>query len=254
MSIKDLFSQPEKFTEHNPLSPAAMAANKWDQREGEIIVQNYNLRKIALGLMFVCMSLAAGLIYQSLQSSIIPYVVEVDSTTGEIRNIGTVASSKNYEPSEAVYKYFLSQFIKNSREIPLDPVVFKSHLSLAHSFLTRDASAKFQAQMKDENLADRFGRETIQVNITSVLPLEGGNSYQVCWDEERFIIGTGDKTIVPYRAILTVQTIETKDEKQLEINPLGVYITDFNWSKDASAINLTQKNNTAVQKSTENNN
>lgn len=237
MKIKDLFEKPEKFTEYTPDSPAVRVAKKLDEYDGEIIVQNYSLRKIALGLMLVCIALVAGLLYQSSKSSVMPYVVEVDTTTGQVLNVGTVKESKEYSPSEEVYKYFLGQFIKNSREIPLDPVVFREHLASAYAFMTRDAAAKFQAQMRDENISERFGHETVQVNITSILPMEGGNSYQICWNEERFIIGTGEKTVIPYRSIFTVQIIETDDEIQLQINPLSLYITDFNWSKDASAVN-----------------
>lgn len=151
--------------------------------------------------------------------------------------MGTVDDSRNYKPSESVYKYFLGQFIKKSREIPLDPIVYKEHISMAYAFLTRDAGMKFQSCMKDEKIEERFGHETVQVNITSILPLNGGHSYQIRWNEEKFIIGSGEKIITPYSAVFTVQMIETDDAEQLKVNPLGLYISDFNWSKDASAVN-----------------
>ena len=62
MNIKTLFSKPEKFTEYEPESPAARAARKWDEREGEIIVQNYNLRRLLVGLLAVVMVMTVGLV------------------------------------------------------------------------------------------------------------------------------------------------------------------------------------------------
>ena len=88
MNIKNLFSKPEKFTNYEPESPAARAARKWDEREGEIIVQNYNLRRLLVGLLTVIIFLTVGLVYKSLSSNVMPYVVEVDTMTGAIRNVG----------------------------------------------------------------------------------------------------------------------------------------------------------------------
>ena len=48
--MKSLLSKPEKFTNYEAISPAMRAARKWDEREGEIIVQNYNLRRLLVGM------------------------------------------------------------------------------------------------------------------------------------------------------------------------------------------------------------
>ena len=237
MNIKSLFQKPEKFTSYEPLSPAARAAKKWDEREGEIIVQNYNLRFMLTVSMLVIMTLGIALVYKSLSSSIMPYIVEVDQVSGQVRNVGTVEAARNYKPGEEVYKYFLSRFVKNTREIPLDPVVYKENLIEANGFLTRDAANKLQTMLRTEKITDKFGIQTVQINISTVLPMEGGHSYQVRWTEETFTLGSGDKKVIPYSGIFTVQTIKSEDEKQREINPIGLYISDFSWSKDATAIN-----------------
>ena len=87
--MKSLLSKPEKFTSYEPESPAARAARKWDEREGEIIVQNYNLRRLLAGLLGVIMILTVGLVYKSLSANVIPYIVEFDTVTGAVCNVGT---------------------------------------------------------------------------------------------------------------------------------------------------------------------
>ena len=243
MNVKELFSKPEKFTDYEPESPAAKAARKWDEREGEIIVQNYNLCRLLIGMLAVVIFLTVGLVYKSLSSNVMPYVVEVDTITGAIRNVGTVEASKNYEVGESVYKYFLSKFLKNTREIPLDPVVYRENLSNAYGFLTRNASLKLQTMLKTEKTLEKFGSQTVQINISTILPMEGGHSYQIRWTEENFTIGTGEKKVTPYSGIFTVQTIRSEDEEQLELNPIGLYISDFSWSKDATAVNTEKTTN-----------
>ena len=237
MNIKKLFSKPEKFTEYEPDSPAARAARKWDEREGEIIVQNYNLRRLLVGLLAVVMVMTVGLVYKSLSANVMPYIVEVDTTTGAVRNVGTVEASAHYQPTEEVYKYFLSKFLKNTREMPLDPVVYKENLSTAYGFLTKNAGLKLQTMLKSEKTTEKFGHQTVQINISTILAMEGGRSYQIRWNEEVFTIGTGEKKVTPYSGIFTIQIIKSDDETQLLINPLGMYISDFSWSKDASAVN-----------------
>ena len=243
MNIKNLFSKPEKFTEYEPESPAARAARKWDEREGEIIVQNYNLRRLLVGMLAVVMVLTVGLVYKSLSVNVMPYIVEVDTTTGAVRNVGTVEASSHYQPTEEVYKYFLSKFLKNTREMPLDPVVYKENLSTAYGFLTKNAAMKLQTMLKSEKATDKFGHQTVQINIATILPMEGGHSYQIRWTEEVFTIGNGEKKVTPYSGIFTVQTIKAEDEEQLLINPIGMYISDFSWSKDASAVNTESTTN-----------
>ena len=243
MNVKSLFSKPEKFTTYEPESPAAKAARKWDEREGEIIVQNYNLRRLLVGLLTVIMILTVGLVYKSLSANVMPYIVEVDTVTGAVRNVGTIESSTHYQAGEAVYKYFLSKFLKNTREIPLDPVVYRENLSASYGFLTKNAAIKLQTMLKTEKTFERFGHQTVQINISTILPLEGGHSYQIRWTEETFTIGTGEKKVTPYSGIFTVQILKSNDEAQLSVNPIGLYISDFSWSKDASALNTESTTN-----------
>ena len=184
-----------------------------------------------------------GLVYKSLSANVMPYVVEVDTMTGAIRNVGTVEASANYQVGEAVYKYFLSKFLKNTREIPLDPVVYKENLTTSYGFLTKDAALKLQTMLKTEKTTEKFGHQTVQINISTILPMEGGHSYQIRWTEETFTIGNGEKKVTPYSGIFTVQTIRSDDDEQLAINPIGLYISDFSWSKDASAVNMESTTN-----------
>lgn len=225
-----------------PRTPAEKAAETWDKREGAIVVQNHNLRRIIVGLIVISGLLTVGLVVQSLKSTVIPYVVEVDTSTGMVKNAGPLQENK-YTPQEAETKYFISKFIINTREIPLDPVVYKEHWNTAYAFLTKAASSKMNAEIKNEKTAEKFGKRTVQVNITSILPMEGSNSYQVRWNEEEFAIGSGEKTVTPMSGIFTITNIPAKDEETLKVNPLGVYISDFNWARDATASNATTKTN-----------
>ncbi len=232
MNVRQLFHTPDDFSGGKPIHPAKSPEEKiWDEREGAVIVQNHNLRRIIVGLIAVCVVLAGGLVLQSLKATVVPYVVEVDGASGQVKNIASLQES-SYTPKEIEIMYFLGQFISNTRSIPLDPVVYKERWNNAYLFLTKNAAQKMNAQVQAENVARQFGKKTVQVSITSILPLEGGSSYQVRWKEEEFVIGDGEKKTVPMSGIFTVTVIAPKDEATLMVNPLGIYFSDFNWAKD----------------------
>lgn len=231
-----LFSRPEMYSNVEPKSPAEKAQAVWDEREGAIIVRMANLRRTIILLCVVCVVLAVGLVVQSLKSSVVPYIVEVDTQSGRVRNAG-VLREEGYTPQEAEIRYFLSQFLLHIREMPLDPIVYKTNLTNAFAFLTKDAATKMNAEFRNEKTAEKFGSKTVQVQIISCLPMEGSSSWQIRWNEEEFSIGSGQKVVTPMSGIFTVTNIPPKEESILDVNPLGIYISDFNWTKDATAGN-----------------
>ena len=229
MKIDQLFHRPEHFTTPTTSqSPAEKAARKWDAREGEIIEQNYNLRRISFGLILVIIALAGALCYKAVTENTLVYVVETDIKTGEVRNVGTA----NYTPNDEVYSYFIRQFVQDIRSVPLDEVVYNKQLSTAYSFLTKDGANILTARMEAENRVQKLHNATVQVTINSVIPMEGGKSYQVRWSEVEYRAGAGKKEVTPYTGVFTVEQIKTDDKEKLAVNPLGLYIKDLRWERD----------------------
>lgn len=251
--LSHLFNRSEQFTTTDDNSPAARAQRVWDEREGGLIVQNANLRKMIMGLMACTIGLTGGIIYVSSQASIIPYVVEVDGTTGQIRNVGTVESSKSYQANEHVIKYFIVQFLKNIREIPLDQVVYREHISTAYGFLTKDGAGKLNTFIRDDQTIQKFGQKTVQIEILSLLPVtdsvtsDGASSWQIRWNEDEIDRASGERTITPYTGIISIRHIDSSKTEDLMVNPLGIYIYDFNISKDATVVNTKDKNVTNIK-------
>ncbi|MFX7784525.1 VirB8/TrbF family protein, partial [Acinetobacter baumannii] len=61
-----------------PETPYQRAGQLWDERIGAARVQARNWRLMAFGGLFLTTGLSAALIWQSMQSRVVPYVVEVD--------------------------------------------------------------------------------------------------------------------------------------------------------------------------------
>ena len=69
-----------------PETPYQRAGQAWDERIGAARVQAKNWRLMAFGGLFLTAGLSSALIWQSMQSHVVPYVVEVD-TLGEAQAV-----------------------------------------------------------------------------------------------------------------------------------------------------------------------
>jgi type IV secretory pathway TrbF-like protein len=95
-----------------PVTPYHRAQQVWDDRIGSARVQAKNWRLMALGTLLLAFTMAAGLLWQSMRSTITPYVVEVTSA-GEVRAVGPAA--EHYRPNDAQIGFHLGQFIRKVR-------------------------------------------------------------------------------------------------------------------------------------------
>lgn len=234
MSLDNLTNQPERFSNSNvdsPADPARRAAAAWDKRIGDVVVQNHNWRKIALGLLVSNIIVAGGLTYQSMKSQVIPYVVTVDKSTGKVEKAGAFINN-DYTPQEAETKYFLANFIQNGRNIQLDPIQQQKAQDKAYSFLTKTAAQKFVSIQRAEKYQQKYAYMTIQAKIKSIQKIPETDSYHASWTEEEFTVHDGKMNIKNYEGVFTVITLPVKDDATLLVNPLGIYISDLNFSQD----------------------
>ncbi|MFT9377337.1 VirB8/TrbF family protein, partial [Komagataeibacter saccharivorans] len=61
-----------------PVTPYQKAAQAWDERIGSARVQARNWRLMAFGSLFLSAGLGAGLVWQSVRGTVVPWVVQVD--------------------------------------------------------------------------------------------------------------------------------------------------------------------------------
>ena len=102
--------------------------------------------------------------------------------------------------------------------------------------MTKDAANKMNSILSaDENLTQNIGKKTVLTKINTILPISGSeNSWQIRWTEETYTLGSNKKNVANMSAIVTIAIKAPKDEATLTINPLGIYIKDFSWDKEAS--------------------
>jgi type IV secretion system protein TrbF len=210
-----------------PVTPYQRAAQIWDERIGSARVQARNWRLMALGGLFLSGSLAAGVLWQSLQSHVTPYVVEVDRL-GEARALSE--AEKNFRPTDPQVAWHLARFVSDVRSISLDPVVMRQNWLSAYDFVT-DRGARFLGDYaRDQDPFANIGERTVSVQVTSVVRASE-RSFQVKWIETNFERGNAAGT-AHWTAILTIVSRPPTSAETLRKNPLGIYVDAIDWARE----------------------
>src|SRR6266571_4690933 len=130
-----LFRRPSIRYGRTPAAetPFQKASQIWDERIGSARVQARNWRLIAFGNLFLAAGLAAGLVWQSAQGTVVPWVVQVDKL-GEAQAVAPAIA--DYKPADPQIAWHLARFIAQVRSVSADPVIVRQNGPGAYNFTT----------------------------------------------------------------------------------------------------------------------
>ena len=210
-----------------PDTPYQRAGQLWDERIGSARVQARNWRLMAFGTLAVSTAMSGALIWQSLQSRVVPYIVEVDRL-GEARAVTQAEAS--YRPTDPQITWHLAKFIENIRSVSLDPVLMRRNWLSAYDFATQRGGQYLGDYARAANPFADIGERTVSVQVTSVVRASD-KSFQVKWTETAFERGS-QTGVSHWTGILTVTTKPPASADTLRKNPLGVYVDAIDWSRE----------------------
>lgn len=210
-----------------PVTPYQKAAQLWDERIGSARLQAHNWRLTAFTALAMATGLAAGNVWQSTQSRVAPYVVEVDRL-GEARAVAPAVQS--YRPTDGQIAWHLGRFIGEVRSVSTDPVLVRRNWLTAYDFTTDRGAQFLNEHARAENPFAQIGQRSVSVQVTSVVRASD-NSFQVMWTESTYERGTLARS-ERWRAILTVTIRPPRTADQLRRNPLGLFIDAIDWTRE----------------------
>ena len=210
-----------------PETPYQRAAQVWDDRIGSARVQAKNWRLMAFGSLILSAGLSAALVWQSLNGSVVPWVVQVDKL-GEVQAVQP--ASADYQPTDPQIAFQLARFVEQVRSIPADPIIVRQNWLRAYDFTTQGGALALSDYARANDPFARIGKEQIALEVSSVIRASP-TSFRVAWVERRYQDGSlADAT--RWSAILTVIVQPPRDADRLRKNPLGIYVNAINWSKE----------------------
>ena len=210
-----------------PVTPYQRAGHVWDERIGSARVQARNWRLMAFGGILLSSGLSGGLLWQSMQSRVVPYVVEVDRL-GEADAVAPL--KEGYQPTDPQIAWHLGRFVTNVRSVSLDPVLMRQNWLSAYDFVTERGSRFLNEYARSAQPFAKVGDRTVSVQVTSVVRASD-RSFQVKWTETAYERGSLAGTS-RWTAILSVQVKQPASADELRKNPLGLHIDGIDWSKE----------------------
>jgi type IV secretory pathway TrbF-like protein len=222
----------------NPYSRSAAA---WDERIGSARVQATNWRYIAFASIALAMVSTIGVVVIGVKKQVATYIVEVDKAgmPGRIS-----LASETFQPAAAQVGYFIGEVVRMVRERPLDPVVMRQQWTKAYQFLAGPAvNGMNEYAAADSGLRNVPGEGATArtVEIKNILQKSDG-TYQVRWTETTYSNGIR-RSKEDFTGLFQVKLIPPRDEADTFKNPIGVYITNFTWSREFAG--AVQRDDTA---------
>jgi type IV secretion system protein VirB5 len=215
-----------------PQNEYEAARQEWNERFGEYVngARQWRITAFAaLGLSAI--GFGFGL-WQSTKTKLIPYIVQVDEI-GAVAYSGPVPSTTQTDPR--IIKASLITFISNLRGVTSDPILQRQRINVLYTYLSKSDPATVRINdYFSKDGGDPFSRAKeglVSVQVTNITPLLSEKTWQVDWIETSYAT-TGEKTGEKrFKANISITISPPQDEAIIRINPLGLFITNIEWSQ-----------------------
>lgn len=189
-----------------PETPYQKAAQIWDERIGSARVQAKNWRYMAFGSLVLSAGFAAALVWQSVQGTVVPWVVQVDKL-GQAQTIAPAVT--DYRPTDPQIAWHLARFIEQVRSIPADPIIVRQNWLRAYEWTTDRGAGALNDYARTNDPFTKVGKQQIAVEVSSVIRASV-DSFRVAWTERRYEDGKL-ATTERWTAILTIAVQPPRD-------------------------------------------
>ena len=211
-----------------PDSPYLAARQEWTERYGSYVQAARAWRIVGiLGLSMAVIGFTYAM-YLSTQVKLVPYIVEVDKLGTSV----TAGFPQQIEYADArVVRATLGNFITSLKSITPDAVVQKQYIDRTYALLrTSDPSTqKINAWFRGNSPFEKAKTSTVAIEVNNIVALSN-QTYQIDWTEyERDRKGKEIATR-RFRGIATVAITPPQDEATIRLNPIGLYVKDFDWT------------------------
>ncbi|TPM98676.1 conjugal transfer protein TrbF [Mesorhizobium sp. B2-1-5] len=212
----------------HPDNPYLAARQEWNERYGSYVKSASAWRIVGITGMTIAVIGFSYALYQSTQVKLVPYIVEVDKL-GAAAVAGFPQQIEYADPR--VVRAALGGFITSFRSITPDAVVQKQYIDRTYALLrTSDpATEKINSWFRGNSPFEKAKAATVAIEVNNVVALSN-QSYQIDWTEfERNRKGKETATR-RFRGIATVTLTPPQDEEIIRLNPIGLYLRDFDWT------------------------
>jgi type IV secretion system protein TrbF len=210
-------------------NPYLAARREWDERYGDQITRAKNWRALAALSGVIALVATSGLIWMSVRSHVVPFVVLIDSLG---RPVASGIAEQASGSDDRLRRASIFTWVENLRLVTTDGVAQRKAIDRVYAQIASGSAAQtfISDFYRSAPPASRAQTETVSVDVTSVLPTSD-RTFEVEWIETtRDLYGTV-KATDHWKGSFSIAINPPTDERMARVNPVGLYITNASWSK-----------------------
>ncbi|MGB3272969.1 MAG: conjugal transfer protein TrbF [Xanthobacteraceae bacterium] len=211
-----------------PENPYLAARQEWNERYGSYVKAASAWRIVGVTGMALAVIATSYALYQSTQVKLVPYIIEVDKLGSAV----TAGFPQQIEYADArVVRATLAGFVSSFRSVSPDTAVQKQYIDRTYAMLrTADpATEKINSWFRENSPFVKARTAIVSIEVSNVVALSN-QSYQIDWAEiERDRRGK-ELATRRFRGVATVVLTPPQDEQTIRLNPIGLYLRDFDWT------------------------
>ena len=213
-------------------TPYQKAYQEWEYRIGSAKKQARNWMLAGIASIVMCILLLISIIVLINRQKMYVYVAEIKPEESVV-NVQTAV--KSYIPTIAQKIAFVSDFIKNITQIPLDPVVLNKQWQNALLSVSGRAETQLKQVYSKLTPVKLIGQKTIVTVITDSNEASI-NSFEMTFQITIYNRDGGVESVKLYTGVFTfAPSIAPDTLSQMVVNPLGLKIGFFSFSEKGSS-------------------
>ncbi len=212
----------------NDTNPYVEARREWNDRYLDLARERRLWQMIAGAELVILLIVAGGFVWLSLQHKVVPYVVEVDSL-GAALAVKPVTNGA-HSPDERIIRYQLAAFVRGARQVMTDRVAMKKVLEQVYAYARGGARTVLDDYYRTNNPFEVAKTYVVVPTVTSLLRLSS-TSWQVRWTEEQRALDGQMLGKSQWEGVVTTEIAPPTSDDAIQMNPLGLYVTDLRWTK-----------------------
>lgn len=221
-----------KIAEPKPehYNPYLIARREWDERHGDLRARAMRADRIALISAAIALVETIALVVIVLRP---PKVVVVGvNSLGQYLGSGT--SGQSFVVSEEMKRSALSDWVSNLRMVTPDAISQRWAIEKVYAMMSSGSAAQTVVSdyYRREPPPTRAQTQTVHVDVNTVLTASG-KTYEVEWLETVRDLQGKILSEQRYKGAFTfvIGLRPPSDERLARLNPIGVYITEANWTR-----------------------
>lgn len=213
---------------NSPYLAYLMGRREWNERYGEPITTANNWRLTALSAILIALIAVSGLVVVAQQHKVVPYFVEFNEHSEVVRVVRAEAASR---PNVNQIRALLRKWVIGARTVYVDLRAQQDIVNETYATTLPDSPAyrSLAAYHREHNPYQRAAKETVEVTVTTVIPVSE-ETWQVEWVEETKQRSGKLVGIKHWQGSLTITLRPPEGKEQIVMNPLGTYVHHYAWT------------------------